>query len=412
MMLSPAELFTFGDSARDNGDVRTAEKAYRALATNPDPDIRTESRFRLAMMLAEREKRYREAAVLLRQILDEKPGAGRVRIELARLQAIMGHMGAAERELRAAAATDLPADVAQLVRFYASVLSAQKPAGASFEVALAPDTNVNRATRADTLGTVIGDFILNEDAKARSGIGLSARSQGFVRAPIDRRATLLARVAGAADLYGQSRFDNIAVSAQLGPEYVSGRDRIAIIAGPGWRWYGLKPYSFSITASGSWLHPVGRRTQLRAEGGLGWITNRFNALQSGINGSLAVGIDHAWSSRFGIGVQAGASREDARDPGFATTTGSISGYAFREFGPTTAVITASYGRLDSDERLLLYPRRRTDDRMTLGVSGTFRTARIRTLAPFAKLQWERNCSTVAIFDYSRLSAQLGVTAAF
>jgi tetratricopeptide (TPR) repeat protein len=410
--LSPAQLFDFADAARDAGDFATAESAYRALAANPDLDIRTEARFRHALMLSDRQQRYRDAAVLLRRILDEKPDAGRVRIELARMQAQMGHLGAAERELRAAAASGLPPEVEQLVRFYAGALSAQKPVGANLEIAIAPDTNINRATRADTLDTVLGDFTLNEDAKARSGIGLALRGQGFARAGLDRRATLLARIAGAADVYRQSQFNNMAISLQAGPEYVSGRDRIAVIGGPGWRWFGQQPFSFSVSGSASWLHPIGQRTQLRADGGLGWTRNRFNDLQSGTNFNLSLGVDRAISPRFGGGAQIGISRDGANDPGFATTAGSVGAYAFRELGQTTAVVSIGFSHLDSDARLLLYTKRRIDNRLNASLSGTFRALRLGTLAPYARVQWERNFSTVTIFDFSRLSAQFGLTAAF
>src|SRR3546814_2344521 len=45
--------------ARAARDFATAETAYRALATNPDIELRTEARFRLAMMLADRSEERR-----------------------------------------------------------------------------------------------------------------------------------------------------------------------------------------------------------------------------------------------------------------------------------------------------------------------------------------------------------------
>src|SRR5690606_15086072 len=100
--MGAAELFAFADAARDRGEYAIAESAYRALSTNPREELRAEARFRLAMMLHDKLGRTREAAVLLRQILDDKPDASRVRIELARMQAALGNTRAAERELRAA----------------------------------------------------------------------------------------------------------------------------------------------------------------------------------------------------------------------------------------------------------------------------------------------------------------------
>src|SRR6185369_6860231 len=102
------------------------------------------------------------AAVEMRRILDEQPGAARVRLELARIDAQLGNLSAARRELRAAQAAGLPPEVERAVRFYATALQASRPFGGSIELALAPDSNINRATRADTLGTVIGNFTLND----------------------------------------------------------------------------------------------------------------------------------------------------------------------------------------------------------------------------------------------------------
>lgn len=244
LQLTAAQLFQLADSARDAGDYVTAETAYRALAGNPDIELRSEARFRLAMMLADQMKRTRDAAVELRRILDEKPDAARVRLELARMDAMMGRLGAAEREMRAAQASgQLPADVERAVRFYAAALAAAKPLGGSLELALAPDSNINRATRADTLGTVIGDFTLSDDAKAKSGLGLAARAQGYLRVPLSAGARLLARVSGSADFYRSGQFDDYALAVQFGPEFQSGADRITFSGGPSWRWYGQAAFS-------------------------------------------------------------------------------------------------------------------------------------------------------------------------
>jgi hypothetical protein len=410
--LSPSELFSFAEQARAAGDFATAETAYRALATNPDIELRCEARFRLGMMLADQQKKYREAAIEFRKILDEKPKAARVRLELARMQAMLGNTGAAERELRAAEAAGLPPEVEQMVRFYANALNAQKPIGGSLEVAIAPDSNINRATKSNTLGTVIGDFTLDDNAKAHSGIGLSLRGQGYFRTGIDQRATLLVRLSASADAYRASEFDDFIVSLQAGPEYVSGKDRINLSAGPAWRWYGTDPYRFTIGGQANWQHPIGKRAQLRVDGGIAHVDNRRNDLQDGDDFTLSAAVDRAISARFGGGVQFIALREATVDPGYATTSGGVNGYLYRELGQTTAVLNLGYNHLEADARLFLYPERRRDDRFSASISGTFRTFRVGSFAPLARLRWERNKSTIEIYDYKRIAAEVGVTAAF
>jgi outer membrane protein len=411
--LTAAQLFSFADAARDRGDFTTATTAYKALATNPDADLRNEARFRLALMLADKQHRPRDAAVELRRILDEKPKAARVRLELARIQASLGHLGLAQRELRAAQASGgLPPDVERMVRFYAAALHANKPWGGGLEVTLAPDSNINRATRSDTLGTVLGKFTLDDDARARSGLGLSLRGQTYARAPLSRHVSLVVRASWQASLYRAAAFNDVLAGVQAGPELVSGQDRLSLTLGPSWRWFGGVPYSVSLGGDAAFQHPLGTRVQWRLEGGVAHTANLFNALQTGMTSSLTTGYDRALSARLGGGAQLSISRTAARDPGFSDVTAGGSLFAFREIGGATLVLNGGYSRLEADARLLLYPRRRVDDRFTASASLTWRRLHWKGLSPLTRLRWERNRSTIELYDYRRISGEIGITSAF
>jgi len=410
--LSSRQLFDFADRARDAGNFGVAAEGYRALATNPNLELRTEAHFRLGMMLADREHKYSEAAVEFRAILDEKPNAVGVRLELARMQALLGNIGAAERELRAVQASGLPPEVEQMVRFYARALSDNRAFGGSIELALAPDNNINRATRSSTLGTVLGNFTLNDDAKARSGLGFTLRGQGYARAKIGTNTRLLARLSESANVYRKADFNDIAIALQAGPEFQFGGGRITLSAGPAWRWYGMHPYTTSYGLSIDLLHPLTNRSQLHAGIAANRSVNHRDDLQTGNITSGAIGIDQAFSSRFGGGFQLSAIRTTARDPGFADVTVVSNAYLFREFGHTTLVVAMSYARLEADARLPLFLKRRTDDRYAVSATTTFRALRVGSLAPFARLRLERNFSTIGIYNFKRLAGELGLSSAF
>ena len=79
--LSAVELFGLADEARTAGRADQAETLYDALSHDPDPEIRAEALFRKGMMLGE-QKKYRRAAVTFRHLLDEKPDATRVRLDV------------------------------------------------------------------------------------------------------------------------------------------------------------------------------------------------------------------------------------------------------------------------------------------------------------------------------------------
>jgi len=412
IQMTAAQLFAYADAARDRGDYETAQAAYEALTQDPELELRTEARFRLAMMLTNRMERHREAAVLLRRILDDKPDAVAVRLELARVQALMGNLSEARRELRAAQSSGLPPQVEQQVRFFANALSAQKRAGGGLEVALAPSTNINRATSSDTLGTIIGDFNLSEDAQAQSGIGLSTRGQAYYRLPVGQTADILLRASGAADVYGKSEFDNIATALQAGPQWRWGRDQLALSAAVGWRWYGYDPYTFYYGVTGNWQHPLSDTTQLRIDANALKEDNRRNDLEDSERYTLNIGLDRAFSPLMGGGFQVYGSRDDARDPGYSTTSGGAGIYLYREISRTTAVLNLGYRHLEADARLFLYPKRRQDDFFSVDLSGTFRSLTFGTFAPLARIRYERNWSTIEIYDYDRLAVEFGIVAAF
>ena len=328
------------------------------------------------------------------------------------MQLLLGNLRDAQREFRQASAGGLPPEVEQLVRFYAQSLNVQKPFGLNFEVAIAPDSNINRATNSETLGTVIGDFTLSDDAQANSGVGLTLRAQAFARTGIDRRADLLVRASVSGDFYRANEFDDYAAVLQVGPTYSSGRDRLTFAALAGWRWFGQDPFSFTYGANARWEHPISNRARLTVNGAITHREDRQNASRSADSFALSAGVDRALSQRFGVGIRAFAQRDAAADPGFSTVIGGVNALAFREIGSTTAVLNLGYSRLEADRRLLLFPERRVDNRYSASLAGTFRALRVGRFAPLLRLNYERNQSTVGINDFSRFAGEVGVTAAF
>lgn len=409
--VSADQVLAIADAARARGYFATAETAYRALFADSSIDVRSEARFRLAMMFVAL-RRVPDAAMLLRTILDEQPDALRVRLELVRVLDLMGDDGGARRALREAQAGGLPPDVARLVDRYSAALRAQKRFGASIDVALAPDSNINRATRSDTLGTVLGDFVLDEDARQRSGIGLALRGQAYARQRLSSELNLSGRISGSADLYREGAFNDLAVAAAAGPEIRSGSDRIYLEAGGIWRWSGGKSYSRAATISASYLHPLGRKAQLRTAASVAFVDNRLNPLQDGRTFSLSLGYERALSDRAGLGLTLSADRQDLRDAGYSTLGGQVTAFGYREAGPVTLVVSLSYGRLEADERLVLFPRRRSDRTYRASLGATFRNFRVGTFAPFARVSFERNRSTSEIYDFRKLRSEFGITRAF
>lgn len=410
--LTTAEMFRLAGIAAAKGDMETSDAIYRALEINPDPEVRAEARFRHAKQLMKQD-RNEEAAVLLRRLLDEKPDAASVRIELAHVLQVLGDSDAALRELRAAQATGLPPAVARMVDRYSQAVRDSRPIGASIELALAPDSNINHSTRSDTLGTVLGDFQIDPESKATSGVGLSLRGQVFRRFGLGSSGhQLLARASGYADLYGKSRFNSVAGDLALGPELRFGKSRLNIELGATQRWFGQDPYMTSARVGAIWTRPLGAKMQLRLAGTGSLVDNHFNRLQDGKTYSGQLQLERALNSTTGVGLTFGLDRESLRDPGYSTTGWRASLLGWKDIGRATVSATGEVGRLNADERLLLFPEKRSETYSRLTLAATLRQLTFRGFAPVLRLTVERNKSTIEIYDYSRTRSEIAIVRAF
>ena len=140
---------------------------------------------------------------------------------------------------------------------YSQALRAARPVGASIEVAIAPDSNINHATRSDTLGTILGDFEIDEDSKAESGLGLSLRGQAYRRVALgEGDNSLLVRASGFADNYGKPGFNDIAAELALGPELRLGRNRVNVEIAASQQWFGQEPFMRTARLGATWTRSV------------------------------------------------------------------------------------------------------------------------------------------------------------
>ncbi len=409
--LSAAQVFELADSRRQAGAVADAIAIYDALAQDADADIRAEAAYRKGLMLADLE-RFADAAMAFRAVLNEKPDAVAARLELARMLAALGLENEARRELRQAQAAGIPPDAAPMVEQFAAALRSPKRFGGSVEWSLAPDSNINRATQARTLDTIIAPLTLSDDARAQSGLGARAAGQAFAKLPLTRSLSLLPRVAGVANLYGDDRFNDVSASALLGIEWRGRRDRFSPSIGETRRWFAGEQYARTRTVAVDWVHAVDARSQVVVSVSAGEASYDQNPLQDGQLYDASASYELATSAVSGVSLAASTTRQSTQDPGYATWAAGATVGAWRELQWGTVFASTGLRRTEGDERLFLFPERRKEWLVTARAGVTFRTLSIMNLAPMVRVSFEDNASTVGIYDYSRLAMELGFTRAF
>lgn len=409
--LSTAEVFELARRAEAAGNSALAEHVLRTLGEDPDSDIRAEARFRLGQMFA-RQKRWRAAADTWRLLLDEKPEAARVRLELAWVLTELGDEEGARRELRRARSIGLPAHVAEIVEKMDFALRSERAMGLSVEVAVAPDSNINRAGHARMVDVNGLPVELDEDAVARSGIGLSLAAQAFARPSLTDKVNLLVTLGGRADLYRYSRFNQVELNGGFGPELRAGKARVRLRGRAGLLWFGGAQWSHQYGIEANVLAPVGSRSQLEVEAGAIRNDNRVNQAQDGWVFSTSARLERAFGPRLFGRLQIGAARTDAAAPAYSSWSFTGQLLAARDVGRITIYGLAGLGRTRGDGPFGFPPERRRDRMSNYEAGLVFRSIAWRGLAPVFRISRTANESPVFFHDFKRTRLEIGVTRDF
>lgn len=181
-----------------------------------------------------------------RTILAADPHQTRVRLELARALMLKGKNGSADYHFRLAQQDDtLPADIVATIRTARGVLRSQRKWNFNLDFGLAPDSNINNGTAAQSIDVAFGTqtvpLTLDPSARQRPGTGQTASVAGGVRLTLADKLSLLIDADGQVINYAGTAFDDIGVQAAIGPELrLSDKTSISVQALGAHRWYGGK----------------------------------------------------------------------------------------------------------------------------------------------------------------------------
>jgi hypothetical protein len=140
--------------------------------------------------------------------------------------------------------------------------------------------------------------------------------------------------------------------------------------------------------------------------------NQFNHLQDGKAFQGRVGVERALSATTGVALNLALDRQSLRDPGYSTTGWRAGLVAWKEIGRATLTASADFGRLNADERLLLFPDKRRDRYSRFSLAMTLRQLTFKGFAPVTRFTVERNRSTIEFYDYKRTRTEIALVRAF
>jgi thioredoxin-like negative regulator of GroEL len=185
------------------------------------------------------------AAERFRAILKDHPGETRVRLELAKALLAQNKLGDADYHLRLAQNDEnLPEDIGRAVSNARSIIRSKRNWKFGFDAGIAPDTNINSATSAETVDlnfspTMRIPITLDEEARARSGTGITASTFGSIRLPLSQSTAIVADLDANMVNYKGKQSDDYSTQLAIGPEWRLGSRTNIALQGVGlYRWYG------------------------------------------------------------------------------------------------------------------------------------------------------------------------------
>ena len=228
---------------------------------------------------AQQQEYYNIAVRSFRTVLIGEPNLLRVRLELARSlfgrgvcvqppRNLFKHLigddcwAAEQHFLRVLGSGGVPPIAATRIRGFVQVIRARKRASGSLNVSLAPDTNVNTATSSETIDILGLPFQLDDEARARSGIGVVGTLGVVYQRPIPTLKWLpgsVARLRVGGQMYRRDYsggdFDDSSYSIFAGPRFIGNRSQLNIAFQADNRTVNGRPYSrqFGLQADGAYM---------------------------------------------------------------------------------------------------------------------------------------------------------------
>ncbi len=185
-----------------------------------------------------------EAIAALHEILIDRPGLVRVRLELARAFFLKGDDDLSREHFeRVLAGGPPPAMVANIQRFLEAMRARRRWSG-WFGATLAPDSNINAASDVGTIYIYGLPLRRDADAGARSGLGIVLWGGGEYQHPLTRQVRLRAGVDLSRREYAGRDFDQTSLSAHTGPRWLINREtEMSLLGSLRRRWAAGKPQS-------------------------------------------------------------------------------------------------------------------------------------------------------------------------
>lgn len=214
------------------------------------------------------------AIAAFRAMLIDQPGLVRVRLELARAFFYKREDGLSRQHFERVLAGNPPDPVVANVRNFLSRIRARRRWNMHLGFAVAPDTNIG-GTSNERIIYIFGlPFRRDAESLTKSGIGLSIWGGGEYQHPLGQNVRLRLGMDGSRKEYSGGQFDRTLLSWHVGPRvFVSRTTEFSILGNWRHQWSANDPNYFDLGVRTNVRHRLSRRITLN--GRASWHERRY-----------------------------------------------------------------------------------------------------------------------------------------
>ncbi|MCT7375812.1 surface lipoprotein assembly modifier [Chelativorans salis] len=383
----------------------------RQVAGKPDAALHIAH---LEGVIKAREGDLASATKIFRAILAAEPNFLPSRVELARTLLRAGDAEASTYHFEAIARGSGDPALQRFATRYLENIDSARTHGFSFYLSALPSTNVNKGTGNRTFEAGGLVFTIDEESRQASGVGAATGGAAFKTFRLRKDIALTA--SGTADLkkyQNTTRYDELALGANLALSRRMGRVTAAIGPTFEYRWAGWDPYLVRYGAT------VGAKAQVGQRNTVGL---SFTALAQDY-----VDLDYRDGSRFAgsliwrrllspsvsvsakVGVDAERTQRRHLDHNDLVLRLQVD----KEW--RGGLMTSLFGSYENHHYLGAFPgtdHRRQDDKFSIGTSFSHRRFSIGGFAPQITYQYSKQRSNISFYDYESHDLGLNLTRKF
>lgn len=396
------------------GDLVEGEKLLAEVAATTE--TRNDIDF-LRGTIAFEKKDYDAAIDHFRELLRRDPSLNRVRLDLARAYFMKGDDRAAEYYFRAAAAQGVPDAVQKSIDVFLDAIRRRKHWEFTVSAAIAPDSNINAATTAQSVDVFGLPFAISDTARQTSGIGLTASLGASYQWDIGANTKLRTGLGYNGTEYTRQEFTDRQVSSYVGPRFLlSEGTELSVLGTASRRWYGGIPLNYGVGGRIEGRTTLSPRFLL--DGAIAGQQMHYNAEHySSYTGpviSINTGLTYALSPSSFVRGGGGVTRERTAVSGFRNYQYAANFGYYRENLPYRFAV---YGGIQAtfinyDTALAAFGTVRKDTEMSYRLSLSNKYIDIFGFTPVVSYVHTDRYSNIGFYSYHRNHGEIGVTQNF